>query len=114
MTTHRQARPPWTVISVFGDLDVVGAPDLRQEIVSAVAAGEVHLVLDLGGVGFVDSFGLGAVIGAIKRVRQRDGELAVVCPEPRVRRVFELCDLDRILTLHQHVDELSDPAGAAQ
>ena len=109
---HRHDRPPWTVITVSGDLDVAGAPELRQEVVAAVAEGRVRLVLDMTGVEFIDSFGIGVVVGALKRVRQRDGELAVVCPEPRVRRVFELCDIDRILTLHSHVDEALDSTGA--
>jgi len=97
---------------VSGDLDVAGAPELRQEIVAAVADGQVRLILDMTGVEFIDSFGIGVVIGALKRVRQRAGELALVCPEPRVRRVFELCDIDRILTLHRDLDEVADPTGA--
>ncbi len=102
-------RPPWTVLAVGGELDVVGAPALRQAVVAAVSAGGTRLILDLTGVDFIDSFGIGAVVGALKRVRQRDGELALVCPAPRVRRVFELCDLDRILTLHNSIDSVGAP-----
>lgn len=101
-------RPPWTVLAVGGDLDVAAAPALRQAVMAAVSSGETRLVLDLTGVGFIDSFGIGAVVGSLKRVRQRGGELALVCPEPRVRRVFELCDLDRILTLHRRLDDIGD------
>ena len=114
VVTRRHERPPWTVISVSGDLDVVGAPELRQEVVSAVAGGDVCLILDLTDVEFIDSFGLGVVIGSVKRVRQRDGDLALVCPEPRVRRVFELCDLDRVLPLHLTLADVPDPTGASR
>lgn len=113
IVAHRHRRDPWTVITVSGDLDVAGAPELRQVIVSAVADGEVLIVLDLTGVEFIDSFGLGVVVGALKRTRQRGGDLSVVCPERRVRRVFELCDLDRIFTLHTTLDEVADPTGAS-
>jgi anti-sigma B factor antagonist len=112
VVSRSRDRPPWTVISVSGDLDVVGGPDLRREIVSAVAEGNVFLILDLTAVDFIDSFGIGVVVGSIKRVRQRSGDLALVCPEPRVRRVFELCDIDRILPLHESLDQVPDPAGA--
>ena len=95
-----------------GDLDVVGGPELRREIVAAVAGGDVYLILDLTAVDFIDSFGIGVVVGSLKRARQRSGDLALVCPEPRVRRVFELCDIDRILPLHESVDQVPDPAGA--
>ena len=108
VTIRRSEQPPWTVLSVGGDLDVVGAPDLRQAVVTAVAEGSRLLALDLSELDFVDSFGLGAVVGALKRVRQRGGELALVCPSSRIRRVFEICDLDRILALHDSTDTLSE------
>ena len=80
---------------------------MRQAVVTAVAEGSRLVVLDLSELDFVDSFGLGAVVGALKRVRQRGGELALVCPSSRIRRVFEVCDLDRILALHDSIDALS-------
>ena len=108
VTIRRSEQPPWTVLSVGGDLDVVGAPDMRQAVVTAVAEGSRLLALDLSEVDFVDSFGLGAVVGALKRVRQRGGDLALVCPSSRIRRVFEICDLDRILALYDSTDALSE------
>lgn len=115
VTIRRHERPPWTVLSVAGELDIVGAPDLRQAVVREVADGARLLALDVSGLDFIDSFGIGAVVGALKRVRQRGGELELVCPVPRIRRVFEICDLDRILELHKSADDLSgrDPTRAA-
>ena len=110
VTIRRREQPPWTVLSVVGDLDVVGAPDLRQAVVTAVADGSRLLALDLSDLDFVDSFGIGAVVGALKRLRQRGGDLALVCPTPRIRRVFEICDLDRILALHDSSANLADRA----
>ena len=108
VTIRRYEKPPWTVLSIGGDLDVVGAPDLRQAVVAAVAEGSRLLALDLSELDFVDSFGIGAVVGALKRLRQRGGDLAVVCPSPRIRRVFEICDLDRILALHDSIDGVGE------
>ena len=72
------------------------------------------LILDISELDFVDSFGLGAVVGALKRLRQRGGELALVCPSRRIRRVFEICDLDRIMALHESIDSASgSPAVSA-
>ena len=114
VTIRRSEQPPWTVLTVGGDLDVVGAPDLRQAVVSAVADGCRRLILDISDLDFVDSFGLGAVVGALKRLRQRGGELALVCPSRRVRRVFEICDLDRIITFHDSIDSAAgSPAASA-
>ena len=112
VTIRRSEQPPWTVLTVGGDLDVVGAPDLRQAVVVAVADGARLIALDLSDLDFVDSFGIGAVVGALKRLRQRGGDLALVCPSSRIRRVFEICDLDRIIALHDSVTSLAAPAAA--
>lgn len=93
------------MLSVAGELDVVGGPELRQSVMVEMREGHTHLVLDLSGVDFIDSFGLGVVVGALKRARLLDGDVQLVVPEPRVRRVFEVCDLDRVFTLHQSVED---------
>lgn len=103
MEIRRGERQPWTILHVTGELDVVGAPDLRSAVVDAVATGSRLVAVDLSGLDFVDSFGIGAVVGALKRLRQRGGDLALVCPTPHIRRVFEICDLDRILALHDSI-----------
>jgi len=101
------------VLTVAGELDVVGGPDLRQEVIRVVRDGDAHLVLDLTGVDFIDSFGLGVLVGALKRTRMLDGDLRLVVAEPRLRRVLELCDLDRVFTLHTTAaDALAAPDAA--
>lgn len=112
LVVHPHRRAGRTVIGVVGDLDVAGAPELRRRALELLAGGETDLVLDLTGVDFVDSFGLGVVVGVLKRVRQVGGDLAVVCPEARVRRVFRLVDLDRVLMLVGSLDELPGGPGA--
>ncbi len=91
------------VLTLFGDLDMAGAPALRQAVVAEVTLGTRLLVLDLTAVDFLDSTGLGAVVGGLRRFRAHKGDLMVVCPEPRIRRVFESCDLDRVFVLHPDV-----------
>ena len=103
IVVHAHTEGRWSILTVAGELDVVGAPELRQQVMRAVAEGQHDLVLDLSGVDFIDSFGLGVLIGALKRVRLLDGELQLVVTEPRVRRVLELCDLDRVFTLHTNL-----------
>ncbi len=103
--THTYCQGPWFVTAVVGDLDVVGGPALRQHVISQVRNGNNRIVLDLSAVDFIDSFGLGVVVGALKRTRLLDGDLRVVVPKARIRRVFEICDLDRVFTFHNTVLE---------
>ena len=101
---HTHSTGEWTVLTVAGELDVVGAPELRQQVLREVAAGNHRLVFDLTGVDYIDSFGLGVLVGSLKRVRLLDGDLRLVVTSPRTRRVIELCDLDRVFTLHPDLD----------
>lgn len=105
LVVHAHEQAPWTVLTVAGELDVAGAPELRQHVMTAVRKGSHRLVLDLTGVDFIDSFGIGVLVGALKRARLLDGDLLLVVPEPRVRRVLEICDLDRVFTLFRTLEE---------
>ena len=103
LDVHRSPRDDCVVLVLVGELDLAGAPRLRQAVVAEAAAGERHVVLDLTAVDFLDSAGLGAMGGGLRRLRAHGGDLMVVCPEPRIRRVFESCDLDRVFVLHPDV-----------
>ncbi|MEO0492543.1 MAG: STAS domain-containing protein [Actinomycetota bacterium] len=104
IVVHTRVADPWSVLTVAGELDVVGAPELRQHVINVVRGGHHRLVLDLSGVAFIDSFGLGVLVGALKRVRLLDGDLRLVVTEPRVQRVLEVCDLDRVFTIHPDLE----------
>jgi anti-sigma B factor antagonist len=95
----------WAVIAVTGEVDVATVPRLREQLHSLVAQGSHHIVVDLDAVDFLDSTGLGVLVGALKRVRTHDGELALVCTQPRIRKVFEVTGLTKVFSLFDSVDE---------
>lgn len=94
----------WSVLRVGGEVDVATAPKLRERLIALVNDQRVHLVVDLSDVDFIDSTGLGVLIGALKRVRSRDGDLHLVCSEPRTLRVFEITGLDQVFRIHDTLD----------
>lgn len=89
----------WSVVRVGGEIDLATAPTLRERLASVIEGGDHRLVIDLGGVDFIDSTGLGSLIGALKRIRSHDGELRLVCDEPRILKVFEITGLDRVFEI---------------
>lgn len=93
-----------TVVSVGGEIDVYSAPKLRDVIAERVAEGSYHLVLDLEEVEFIDSTGLGVLVGGLKKVRTHDGSLEVVCTQDRVLKVFRITGLEKVFVIHDSVD----------
>jgi anti-sigma B factor antagonist len=94
----------WTVVSVFGEVDVATAPELKERLTGLVNNGRAMLVLDLSGVDFLDSTGLGMIVSALKRARTHGGDLRIVCTESRITRLFEITGLDKALTVMPTVD----------
>jgi anti-anti-sigma factor len=88
------------VVTVVGEVDLHSAPDLRDRLTSLGDTGAKHVVVDLSECTFLDSMGLGVLLGAKKRMARDGRELHVVVSSADVRRIFEITMLDRVLDLH--------------
>jgi anti-sigma B factor antagonist len=95
----------WTVVTVHGEIDVATSPTLRERLIGLVNRGATRLALDLEAVDFLDSTGLGTIVGLLKRVRTHGGDLRLVCTEARIRRLFEITGLDKAVPLHASLDD---------
>jgi anti-anti-sigma factor len=93
------------VVAPTGRLDVAGAPTLKDAISGAVKDGPSRVVIDMEGVSFVDSTGLGSVIAALKQIRGNQGQLRLAAPNQQVRVVLELTTLDRVFPYYATLEE---------
>lgn len=100
-------RPAGThmVVEVGGEIDVYTAPRLREKMVELVNAGHYNLVVDMESVDFLDSTGLGVLVGGLKRVRSHDGSLQIVCTQERLLKIFRITGLTKVFPIHDSVDE---------
>jgi anti-sigma B factor antagonist len=94
-----------TIVEVGGEIDVYTAPRLREQLVDLVADGKYHLVVDMERVDFLDSTGLGVLVGGLKRVRAHDGSLRLVCTQERILKIFRITGLTKVFPIHSSVDE---------
>jgi anti-sigma B factor antagonist len=99
------AAPGKTVIAVSGEIDVYTAPRLRETLVSLVDAGNYRLIVDMEAVEFLDSTGLGVLVGGLKRVRAHDGGIDLVCTQGRILRIFRITGLNKVFSIFDSVED---------
>jgi anti-sigma B factor antagonist len=92
-----------TVIAVGGEIDVYTAPRLREKLISLVESGRYRLIVDMGEVEFLDSTGLGVLVGGLKRVRAHDGWIDLVCTQGRILRIFRITGLNKVFDIYDTV-----------
>ncbi|KQY62702.1 MULTISPECIES: STAS domain-containing protein [unclassified Nocardioides] len=93
-----------TIVAVEGEIDVYTAPKLRDKITELVADGSYHLIIDMEGVEFLDSTGLGVLVGGLKKVRAHDGSLQLVCNQDRLLKIFRITGLAKVFAIHASAD----------
>lgn len=95
----------WTVVAASGEIDVATASVLRDRLTELVEAGATRLVVDLEDVAFIDSTGLGVLVGGVRRARAEGGDLRLVCTNTRILKVFAATGLDEVFSIGSTVDE---------
>ena len=89
------------VVAVGGEIDVYTAPKLRDCITELVGAGTYDIVIDLEAVEFLDSTGLGVLVGGLKKVRAHDGSMELICSQDRLLKIFRITGLAKVFTIHE-------------
>jgi anti-sigma B factor antagonist len=88
-----------SVFSVSGELDAYTAPDLRDALDEELAGGKSWLIVDLTALTYLDSTGLGILVGTAKKCRQAEGDLAIACVRPNLLKIFEISGTKEILNV---------------
>ena len=99
---------PRTVVEVSGEIDVATAGVLRDRLTELLDRDRIDLVVDLRGVRFMDSTGLGVLVGILKKVRLAGGRLQLVIDSERLLKVFRITALLQVFTVHDTVEAALD------
>jgi anti-sigma B factor antagonist len=97
-------RDGFTILSPQGEIDFATGPQLKDAITELLVAGEVNLVVDLLKVDFIESTGLGALIGGRRRAHALQGSLVLVCTEDQMLKIFRITGLDKVFRIHNTVE----------
>ena len=93
-----------TVVAVGGEIDVYTAPRLRDKFTELVAAGSYDIIVDMQNVEFLDSTGLGVLVGGLKKVRAHEGSLDLVCNQDRLLKIFRITGLAKVFVIHESTE----------
>jgi len=93
------------MVRVAGEVDLHSSPDLRAELLKTLAGKPRKLVVDLAGVSYMDSSGVGTLVEIKRLLEQKGGSVVLAALQPRVRGVFEITQLDKFFTIVGSADE---------
>jgi len=88
------------VLSLAGEVDVANAGQVKDSALKLISNGRKYLIVDLNATEYMDSTGLGTLVGLHKRMRESDGEVVIAVSQPRVRRLFEITGLTKVFRIY--------------
>jgi len=94
-----------SIVTLVGEIDVYTAPRLRQALIDLVSQGATDIVVDMDRVDFLDSTGLGVLVGGLKRVKSTDGDLRLVVTQDRIMKIFDITGLSKVFPIHGSLEE---------
>jgi anti-sigma B factor antagonist len=98
-------RHGYTILSPQGEIDFATGPQLKDAINERLVAGDVNLVMDLQAVDFIESTGLGALIGGRRRAHALKGSLRLVCSQQQLLKIFRITGLDKVFAIYDSVEQ---------
>ena len=87
------------ILNVCGDVDVYTSPKVKESINALIEKEIYNIVVNLEDVRYVDSTGLGVLIGALKRVKEHNGNIVLVCTNPQIKKIFQITGLVKIFSI---------------
>ena len=100
----REAKGDTYVVDLNGEIDVYTSPKVKDAIGELIDKGHYNLVINLESVRYIDSTGLGVLIGGLKRVREHGGTVNLVCTNPQIKKIFDITGLVKIFGIYDDED----------
>ncbi len=92
------------VVALSGDVDSFTSKQLQKAIVELVQTGKLQMIINVAKVHYIDSSGLGTLIGGLRRVNAQNGRIAVAGPNSKIQKVLNITGLSKLITLYDSDD----------
>ncbi|MHB2018723.1 MAG: STAS domain-containing protein [Candidatus Xenobia bacterium] len=92
-------------VEVQGEIDVYTSPRVKETINELIEGSHYNFVINLEGVRYIDSTGLGVLIGALKKVREHNGRIVLICTNPQIKKIFNITGLIKIFEIYKDEEE---------
>ncbi len=103
-----------TIVTLRGELDLATQGTFRAQVIDLIVSGANHLVIDLSALDFLDSTGLGALIGIRRRTHALQGSMVLVCPTHAVLELFAIAGLEKVFDIRPTLDAALEAGQAPQ
>jgi anti-sigma B factor antagonist len=100
----REAQGDTYVVDLNGEIDVYTSPKVKDAVGDLIDKGHYNLIINLEKVRYIDSTGLGVLIGGLKRVREHGGTVNLVCTNPQIKKIFDITGLVKIFGIYDDED----------
>lgn len=98
------------IIDLTGEVDAYTSARFREVMMDIIEDGGEKLVVSMAKVEYIDSSGLGALVGGLKRTSERNGRIILVCDRIQVRKVFEITGLEKVFPIYDTEQEALEAA----
>jgi anti-sigma B factor antagonist len=89
-----------SLVDLEGEIDVLTSPRLKSALAGIVDGGATTIVLNLDRVQYMDSTGLGVIVSAMKRIRDKDGTIVLTGLSPHLAKIFEITGLRKVFDVY--------------
>lgn len=94
------------VIKLVGEIDLSTSPQFKEKIYEIIESGKRDVIVDLNGLDFMDSTGLGVLVAALKKTRMEGGSIRLICKKNNIMKVFTITGLDKVFSIYDNLSEL--------
>jgi anti-sigma B factor antagonist len=97
-----------SIIELSGEIDLSTSPTFKDKVYETIESGKRDVVIDLDGLEFMDSTGLGVLVAALKKTRMHGGSIRLVCSKRNIIKVFTITGLDKVFPIYDNLQRCLD------